>query len=478
MTKLNEKQFVWCIIWIFFLFGSCTVQENPKPDPPQDQLVNEWVEETMRQYYLWEDEIPPTERLDLTQDAETFFLSLLSDKDGKTRGTSPHYYYSTINKKSSDTKAYQGEGYSFGFEFQYYYFQKMDLYALLLLYVLPGSPAAQEGLKRGDWIVEINDKSVPGDAASLLKALDTTSPVTTSFGITSSPGSPGSPVSRKLLTASQVTDDPVFLSKTIHYGGRKIGYLVYNHFTAGPTESSEDEQFNNNLRKAFTQFKKDLPDEFILDLRYNSGGLVSAAQLLATMLAPEAALNDVFCYLSYNGKESSYPDRSLKLDPLYMKQGASGENLDLSRLYVITSSRTASASEAVINGLKPYLGNQLILVGATTEGKNVGSVTFEDDRFDWELHPIVSRLSNKDKESGYENGIDPTYPCDEKDASAYYDLGDEREFMLKPILDYIAHGTPISLSILASLRSTDKQAPIPLYNSLDRKRPKGVILNH
>jgi C-terminal processing protease CtpA/Prc len=450
------------------LLCACTREIPITPTPSGNEQVNEWIETTMRRYYLWEDEIPQTEKLNPTQDPESFFLSLLTTKDGKTRGDS-HHYYSTIKKKTTATKSFLGEGYSFGFEYQYYYIQNLDKYALLTLYVIPDSPAEQQGLKRGDWIMEIGSQPVPATAADLQKALDTSTPATQTFATTRDPGQ--SATTKVELTAATVDDNPVFLRKIITRRERKIAYLVYNHFTSGPTDQASDETYNNTLREAFREFKAESPDEFILDLRYNGGGLVTSAQLLATMLAPATALDDVFCHLIYNGQSGSYPNSSLTLDSKYMLQGAFGANLDLSRLYIITSSWTASASEAVINGLKPYLGS-ITLVGAQTEGKNVGSVTFSNDKYEWELHPIVSRLSNKNNFSDYSEGFPPDVECDESKTKTYYELGDEQEYMLKTVLDLIASPTES-----AALRSASQLQLVPLYNSLDRKKTSAVVLD-
>lgn len=468
MPVINKICIPGCIVSIIFFLFSCKENENHDPDV-KDHQENQWMEETMRRYYLWYNEIK--DKPDKTMDAESFFLSMLSSKDGKDIDKD-HYYYSYIEKKTgSSTKSYQGKGYSFGFEFQYYRLEGLDKYALLILYVLPGSPADSEGLKRGDWIMEINGSPVPGDGNSLLKALDTTSPVAVVFATTRNPRQPVT--GTKSVTPAEVEDNPVFLSKIIEYEGRRIAYLVYNHFTSGPSDNPEDEMFNNTLRDVFSQFKADAPDEFILDLRYNGGGLVSSAQLLSTMLAPASALNDVFCKLTYNGRANSYSDHTISLSSEYMRQGSSGENLGLNRLYVIASSRTASASEAVVNGLRPYMN--VTLIGGKTEGKNVGSVTFSDNRFEWELHPIVSRLSNKDGFSEYDKGFEPDFPCDESRVDEYYELGDEREYMLQIALKYITGAirpgsSPRSHSI-SGLTLT------PLYNSLDRKKTNGVLLD-
>jgi C-terminal processing protease CtpA/Prc len=454
---------------MILLLARCSEKENPVPETPEERPENVWIEQTMRRYYLWYDEIPAEDRLDATKEADEFFLSLLSPKDGKS-DNNVHYYYSTIEKKSTDTKAFQGEGYSFGFEFQYYRITSLDKYALLVLYVLPGSPADNEGIKRGDWIMEIDNAPVPGDAASLLKALDTTTPVTVSFGVARDPRYT---LTRKSVTAAAVEDNPVFLSKIINYKDRRVGYLVYNHFTAGPTDNSDDERFNNSLRECFSRLKEGNPTDFILDLRYNGGGLVLSAQLLATMLVNPGNIGDVFCRLTYNGNSNSYGAHTMYLDEKYMKQGSPGANLGLNTLYVITSRRTASASEAVINGLRPYMN--VLTVGEQTEGKNVGSVTFDDSRYEWELHPIVSRLSNKDGFSDYDGGFEPDFPCSDENADAYYELGDEREYMLLVALKYMTGEIVPGTSSRSDMQT--QQSLVPLYNSLDRKKSGGARLD-
>jgi hypothetical protein len=119
----------------------------------------------------------------------------------------------------------------------------------------------------------------------------------------------------------------------------------------------------------------------------------------------------------------------------------------------------------------------MILVGEPTEGKNVGSVTFEDNRYDWELHPIVSKLFNKDETTDYSDGFKPTYPCEETNQVEYHALGDEQEFILKQVLNFIQYGTPINSGETKSLRSSDEHTLTLLYHSPDRKKTNGVVLD-
>jgi C-terminal processing protease CtpA/Prc len=469
----NRNSFLLYTLFIFALFTRCSDETTILDNPDTQDDVNHWIEQKMRDQYLWYDEIPESKTLDYSLEPEQFFYSLLSGKDGKYKNGTHQYYYSTINQKAAASKAYMGDGYSFGFEFQYYQVLDLNKYGLMVLYVLPSSPASEAGLKRGDWIYTINDKPVPDNSAELIALLDTSTPKTLKIGIAERFDGA---IRTASITARTVTDDPVLVHKTITLDdGQKAGYLLYNHFTSGP-EGSEDETFNNNLRSAFAQFSADNVSEFVLDLRFNSGGLVSCAQLLATMLAPKSALGDIFCHLTYNNK-SKENKKTLYLDPARIKEGVPGANLNPGRLFIITSSHTASASEMIINGLSAYKEIELIQVGARTEGKNVASVTIADGQYDWELHPIVSYLSNKKDFSDYANGFPPTpgFECDDSKQGDYYPLGDRDEYILKHILNYIAYGN-FSESRSQSLRSIKETNLILLYNSLNSKKTNGAAI--
>ncbi|HAD00679.1 MAG TPA: peptidase S41, partial [Porphyromonadaceae bacterium] len=95
--------------------------------------------------------------------------------------------------------------------------------------------------------------------------------------------------------------NPVYFNKVIDWGGRKVGYLVYNHFSSGKTDN--DKSFDKDMLARFKDFKTAGVNEFVLDLRYNNGGSLSCAQLLSTMLAPQSALGKTMCTLEYNDKQ-------------------------------------------------------------------------------------------------------------------------------------------------------------------------------
>jgi len=461
-------QVKYIIFWSIAILGimfSCKDDGIDDGGSSDDDSVNEWIETTMRNNYYWYKDIPAANKLNYTATPENFFKSLLSDKDGKNRDASIGHSYYSYMESTTTLRAASTESLSLGFVYQYYLVKTYDKEALKVLYILPGSPAANSDLKRGDWIYKINDQDVNSD---LVNSLNNGSNM--KLGISED----ARPEVTKTVTlkAQQIDDNPVYVNKTINYNGKKIAYLVYNHFTQGPDENNtKDETYNNSLRKAFSSFKSDSPNEFILDLRYNTGGLVTAAQLLATMLAPESAFNNVFCKMTYSDKQTS-KNNSLSFDSKIVNKNGAGENMNLKRLFVITSRRTASASEAVINGLQPFLGNNLIIIGEKTEGKNVGSLSFDDDRFPWKLHPIVCLIANKDDFSDYSDGFYPDFECSEPQADLY-DLGDTREYILHKVLEHITNNAPIGPErSVAGTNDTD----LVLLQSSDRNSSKGMIL--
>ena len=202
---------------------------------------------------------------------------------------------------------------------------------------------------------------------------------------------------------------------------------------------------------------------------------------LASMIYGGASESEVFAKLIYNSKHSdeggyySFFDKAY----IYNKDGEySGNQATINRLnsitklYVITSRSTASASEMIINGLTPYMS--VIKVGTTTYGKNVGSITLYDSP-DFKkngantlhtnaLQPIVFQIYNKFDESDYTLGFTPDYEVIEF-ASQLKPFGDMEEPLLKTALDHISGA--ISKPSLAKKSKFETE---PLFNSLDIKK--------
>ncbi|WP_321519002.1 S41 family peptidase [uncultured Bacteroides sp.] len=441
------------------IFTSCKGEDRTL-EYKDTKGVNDWVYGKMKDYYLWYDEIPISSKLNFYADPDVFFYTLLSSKEKKNSN-----YYSWIEQKEITTKSIDEKS-SYGFEFVLYTLNSIQ-YARVL-YVLPGSPASDAGLKRGDWILSLDGQSITttnytqlltGSGAKLTLGLFTgnaKSPFVESGSLT-------------LSAARAVNNDPILVNKVLtSASGSKIGYLMYTHFATGPNDNAYDYTYEKELRQAFASFKNQNVQDFVLDLRYNPGGYITNSQLLSTMLAPSSSLGKTFCVIKYNDKMNP-SQTTYKFEKDSIKEGA---NLNLSRLYVLVSNYTASASELLINGLKPFMN--VTLIGTTTEGKNLGSITIEDDNYNWILQPIVGKLYNSEDKSDYGSGFTPDVKLDETaNYDAFMELGNENEIMLKQALALI---NGASVSTAASTKSFSTLLNIG-QSSLDRKKTNGVRLS-
>ncbi|HEX9601362.1 MAG TPA: S41 family peptidase, partial [Mariniflexile sp.] len=207
----------------------------------------------------------------------------------------------------------------------------------------------------------------------------------------------------------------------------------------------------------FSYFKNEGIDELILDLRLNGGGSVPTSAYLASMIYANAGIEE-FASLKFNSKHTEENGSYFFANTLHVydsndkKIGTEAINRlnTLNRLYVLTSNSTASASEMVINGLKPYI-NPVKIVGTTTYGKNVGSITLYDspntdyqDRLSanpshtYAMQPIVFQIFNKNGESDYTQGFVPDIEVKEYEYwNNILPFGDENEVVLKAALDDI-----------------------------------------
>jgi len=167
---------------------------------------------------------------------------------------------------------------------------------------------------------------------------------------------------------------------------KKIGYMVFNSFI-NPSVAELDQ--------CFTKFKNSNVNELIVDLRYNGGGSVDVSKKLADLIGGTAANGGVYATYKHNNKHSEL-NKSINFQTY-------SNSLSLSRVLFITTHGTASASELVINGLKPFM--PVFLIGSTTHGKPVGMYTFTYKEFDWAFVPICFSMKNANNVGDYFDGL-------------------------------------------------------------------------
>jgi C-terminal processing protease CtpA/Prc len=443
-------------IFSVFIVVSCK-EEDPSPGGlTAHSKVNTWIFDNMKFWYLWNDQLPANPNKGL--EPEAFFTSLLSNEDR----------FSWIQDDYQELlNSLQGISKESGYEFVLYKENESSSNVIAqIVYIKPGSPAAQAGVKRGDVITHINGQQLTTSnyRAALEDIHENHSIKYKPILIEQQTFETEKSIS---LSAVQYTENPNYLHSIIEVDERKVGYFVYNFFASGT--DSNPATYDSEMETIFAEFKSQGITDFILDLRFNTGGSEKAATRLASLIGNGIDNTKVFAERSYNVlvEKEILDDPELGEDFLTTRFTAEASNigslLSGSRVYILTSSRTASASELVINGLRPFM--DVFLIGDVTYGKNVGSITLndkEDPSNKWGLQPIVVSVANSLGQSDYGNGFQPDVL--HEDNSLYiYPLGDEREALLAQALGQIT-------GIASSGRMGRKDMKEMVGHSLDGKR--------
>ncbi len=404
--------------------------------------VNDWILATMKDYYYWNDKLPANP--DKTLAPDKFFGSLLYKYNATSNPEGDRFSF--IRASATELKAaISGETKTTGMEFDLLLRAQGSTDVIgVVLYVLPGSPADKAGIKRNDIFYSVNGTNLTTTNYATLLFGDV--PMQT-FGFTTAQnGTLVNSATTKSVTAVVFQENPVFKDSVYTLGAKKVGYLLYNQFVPGPNGSSVA-SYDNQLDAIFGKFKTQGINELVLDLRYNPGGSVASATNLASLVVK--GLNGQpkvpFARTEWNPQITA----ALKNDPRYgndfffnyFTNKTTNIGSQLARLYVLTTDRTASASELIINGLRPFM--PVNTVGGTTVGKNVGSITLTDQANKantWAIQPITFRSFNKNNESNYFEGFKPTVAVNEP-YGALFPLGDTRDALLAAALSHMAGQT-------------------------------------
>jgi carboxyl-terminal processing protease len=283
------------------------------------------------------------------------------------------------------------------------------------------SPVARAGLARGDTILSIDGFGPQQVADGLLPLVDT-------------PGVPRRFLVRTVAGEHRMIDvasedfalSPIAKTATfdITRDGApvKVGYLAYHQFVGYSSA---------NLNLEFYRFAAVGIGELVLDLRYNGGGSVATSRDLASMIGGARTAGRLYAYLRFNDKQAG------STQSVRFKSASTSFGLPLPeglpRVVVITSGGTASASEMIVNGLRPFL--DVVLVGDTTYGKPYGFVPRDNCGITY--NAVQFESLNSQGVGGYTAGFAPTCAVpDDLD----HQLGDPSEGRLRAALDYLVTG--------------------------------------
>lgn len=404
-------------IVVCILAASACHKTDPLPNTPTgpvtQQEINQWILDSMQTYYYWNNTLPTTASNQLTplqwfaqlkNSADRFsYVYLPSDKT-----TYPASLRNTFGMEAAVITWPAAAGGVLG----------------IVQLVQPGSPAYSKGFQRGQLFTAINGTLLTKDnATSMLTTLATNGQGSLSLNTLNSSGTL-QPDTTLPITKGGAGDEPAIeASTTWTINGIRTGYCNFNYF---------DDTQSQSVIDLFSTFKQQQVSQLILDLRFSPGGSVAVCALLCALIGHNITAATPF--IRYNGNAQLGTRNLTFAQALALPEKGtavtfnqlSGAQLSLPKIYILTSTHTASAAELTINNLKPY--TQIIQIGTTTLGKDEGMVTITDrrspQRIPWVILPITFKLQNAQGTGNYSNGLTPDYTVDELASLPLKPIGD------------------------------------------------------
>ena len=399
-----RKLFLFLLLIPLVTF-SC--RKNKSSSYTVDEMARDSLYNVMNQYYLWYDKMPTVVKTDYSTPAALLeamryvptdkwsFIETYSDFVARYNGT------------------FVGHGIRLGLD-------QDNIVRIVQIY--SGADLYKKGVRRG-WII----KTLNGtDLAPILLSDNTTAydnligPSTAGVTNTFVFETPEGKDSTITTTKTSFTLNTVIDLDTLHLSSGITGHIVFDQFI--PIADAE-------LDSAFAFFSRSNITSLIVDLRYNGGGDLDVLTYLSSYIAGSSRLNSKFLDLDFNNKNTDLNSFYNFISHAY--------SVNVNNLVFITTRNTASASEDLINGLKPYFPGSLITLGDTTDGKPVGMVGIQYSDY-YMFWPIVLRVVNSAGQSDFYSGFAPAkYVADD----ITHDFSDRNEACLREAIYYLEHGT-------------------------------------
>ena len=399
------RKIIFLLLALTMLTASCKKHE-PVSNGVTAAMARDTLYYYMKDYYYWYNYIPAISKEDYADP-----YTLLKAMTYKTLDRWSFVAdYDAFNAEMQGT--FVGHGISIGLD-------ENNVARIAMIY--NKAPLYASGVRRG-WIVKkVNNTEVApifisGDAAAYNTMFGPSTAGVTNTFLFQKPSGVDTTISS---TKASFTVNSVLVYDTLKLKTGVTGHLVFDAFI----EPSEAE-----LGTAFTYFKAQNITNLIVDLRYNTGGYLYIAQELASYIAGNSVAGSVFVKLTFNDKLTSYNQAFPFL--------SASTTIGLSKVVFITTRSTASASEAVMNGLVSH-NISVISVGDTTNGKPVGMSGYACGEKYW-FWPITFKLVNSADHGEYFDGIAPDKLAMD---DLKYDFSDRREASLKQAISYLETGS-------------------------------------
>ena len=411
--------------------------------------ISDFVWKGLNQYYYWQEEVPAlsddkkndvkayAQYINQNPEPEEFFESLKHEND-RFSWIQDDY----VELENTLQGVYATNGVEFGLLRAC---QNCNEIVGFVKYILEDSDAEGKNIQRGDLFTGVNGTVLTVDNyRNLLFGEELT------YSLNMAEVNDGTLVNNgvvvELTKIENFETNPIQISSIIPYSPGEteytgnIGYLMYNQFVLDKSDE---------LNAVFGEFKAEGITDLVLDLRYNGGGNVRNCVELASMITGQFN-NEIFAQEQWNSKLDAYIREEFGEERLvdrfvgFLSDGEAINSLNLNRVFIITTSESASASELLINGLASYI--EVIQVGEQTVGKNVASITLYDyidndgtrnPDHTYAMQPIVLKIANNDGFADYDNGLEPNKLVEEniRDLGV---LGSPDETLLSAVLSVLS----------------------------------------